>query len=524
MVCAGRSYPSVTLEGGTAAHEIGHYFGLYHTHYEASIGGRVCHDDHDLMSDTSEQTESGRSCHPKSPPQTCRNQFPYEAKFKDVYDPQWNVMSYYYEDCTFSFSVEQSHRMHSAVELYKNTLYTDALVLASKPGPTSMAAFDEKVCTDSFPGPTTTPISTTETSTTTTLTTATTTSTLTTVATTTAATTIATNASTSTITTATTTTATTTTTIVTTRSSTTTTVTTSSSTSTTTTVDFWQFELAQRKAAHKASANWFEVNQNDDTLSSFGNNSATDIIKSFFSYWYSDDDLNTTADDGYNVLDQDIYSDISTGQTYGTLGMWTGWTRLASEVFPDENRPGSCQNGTVDYCGVAYYGQECQCEASCTFFGDCCSDYKTICDFKVEAMAIDVSNTLVTPPPLTKNGRRQRGNTARHAGPDTAHHAGPYAGAPLPESDVYGELREAGNAASEPDRAEAETGDAEPKASHVETEARGAEPKTGDAQTEARDAEPAADARTAGLNKGRVRHHPPTASAPHLDLHRNPYM
>merc|ERR1711935_1271470 len=97
----------------------------------------------------------------------------------------------------------------------------------------------------------------------------------------------------------------------------------------------------------------------------------------------------------------------SDSKAFAALWGWTDWAELlASDEF-DENdffgdgqwadvgsgfnatdfaapnaegakfQPGSCKPSS---CGVRNFDRTCSCEASCEFFQDCCSNYRSVCD------------------------------------------------------------------------------------------------------------------------------------------------
>ena len=100
------------------------------------------------------------------------------------------------------------------------------------------------------------------------------------------------------------------------------------------------------------------------------------------------------------------YGERKEGETYGALWIDNFWQGMMKNAFPQDTAiAGSCRNGTANYCGIPFYEQPCQCEASCKFFGDCCSDFDETCAFKereiVDPQVLDALPDVV--------GRARRG-------------------------------------------------------------------------------------------------------------------
>jgi hypothetical protein len=100
-------------QGRTATHEIGHYFGLYHTFQggcqTASSPG--CYTSGDRICDTNSEQEDHYGCPTGS--STCGSA-----------DPIRNYMNYTDDTCMNNFTPEQVRRMRCALENYRSSLYT----------------------------------------------------------------------------------------------------------------------------------------------------------------------------------------------------------------------------------------------------------------------------------------------------------------------------------------------------------------------------------------------------------------
>ena len=92
------------------AHEIGHFFGLYHTFHE---GGAKCVKDNDRVKDTAIHGAPSSGC-PR-----LRNSCPDTKGDGAGYDPIWNLMDYSDDACMYSFSRDQKSRMHLQLQMYK---------------------------------------------------------------------------------------------------------------------------------------------------------------------------------------------------------------------------------------------------------------------------------------------------------------------------------------------------------------------------------------------------------------------
>jgi len=97
--------------GDTLTHELGHFFGLYHTFWEGI--GTQCKFDNDYKGDTGLTNAPGYGC--KKGSRSCPG--------VTTYDPIWNIMDYSDDACMFSFSEQQGVEMHTQIELHKKDLY-----------------------------------------------------------------------------------------------------------------------------------------------------------------------------------------------------------------------------------------------------------------------------------------------------------------------------------------------------------------------------------------------------------------
>ncbi len=99
----------------TLAHEIGHFFGLFHT-FETENGveladGSNCEDSGDLICDTDADPQGFTSV-------DCEFMGPLQDSQGNWYTPPIdNIMSYYNDDCICEFTLQQYNRM---VEIYRN--------------------------------------------------------------------------------------------------------------------------------------------------------------------------------------------------------------------------------------------------------------------------------------------------------------------------------------------------------------------------------------------------------------------
>jgi len=109
--------------GDTATHELGHYLGLFHTFQ----GG--CKAPGDYVSDTFDEATPAYGC-PR-----LRDTCPTPGL-----DPVWNFMDYTDDACMTGFTSGQSARLRWALSTYKRGLTSAVMLLATSPGPTTVAA------------------------------------------------------------------------------------------------------------------------------------------------------------------------------------------------------------------------------------------------------------------------------------------------------------------------------------------------------------------------------------------------
>ena len=106
LVLVGNAYE----QGKTLVHEIGHFFGLYHT-FQGGCGGGATNGD-DVKDTPAEATAYQRGCRDKS---NIRDSCPTLPGV----DPITNYMDYSYDTCMYKFSREQAIRMREMIYLYK---------------------------------------------------------------------------------------------------------------------------------------------------------------------------------------------------------------------------------------------------------------------------------------------------------------------------------------------------------------------------------------------------------------------
>lgn len=95
--------------GDTAVHEIGHYFGLYHTFLETQTS---CNIDNDLVDDTAIERSPARGCPTKR--DTCVTKLDK--------DPITNYMDYTDDICMSDFTIGQIKRMQEQIVAFKPSL------------------------------------------------------------------------------------------------------------------------------------------------------------------------------------------------------------------------------------------------------------------------------------------------------------------------------------------------------------------------------------------------------------------
>ena len=98
--------------GRTLTHEVGHYFGLYHT-FQGGCGGGNCYGSGDLICDTNSESGPNFSCN-GGIPSTCGSP-----------DPIDNYMDYSDDDCMQKFTPEQVNRMRCTLLNYRPLLYSE---------------------------------------------------------------------------------------------------------------------------------------------------------------------------------------------------------------------------------------------------------------------------------------------------------------------------------------------------------------------------------------------------------------
>lgn len=342
-------------EGDTFTHEIGHFFGLPHAFHEGE--GKQCVFDNDQMKDTPVMKGSSQGC-PRLR-DSCK-------KAKGL-DPIWNFMDYSDDACMYSFSKDQKRTMRASIQLFKKDLYKIAIGLGASPitapkfnAKSCMAKFDKGVAVAKV---TKAPGSQVKNKTTAEATKATTAAT--------AATTNATTAAA--VTTANATTA---------------------AAGGAVTVDAKANATASAAPATTASATSATEERTQSTsfeaeltTSSSTTSSSLEPVTDVGGkgFWFGDDDDENWYD-GYEYDDeQDIYSDFEDDESYGALWIDDFWIDLVgTDKAPEPiDAAGSCKvNATETLCGLPDFDQECQCDATCHFFGDCCADYNTTCGFK----------------------------------------------------------------------------------------------------------------------------------------------
>jgi hypothetical protein len=119
---------SCSTNGSTLAHELGHYFGLFHTHGDISQGelvdGSNCSSDGDLICDTPADPVLSSSNVNSSCVYTGTaldaNSMPYAP---DV----TNIMSYSRKVCRNTFSVEQYYVINSVMQTERSNLYCQSV-------------------------------------------------------------------------------------------------------------------------------------------------------------------------------------------------------------------------------------------------------------------------------------------------------------------------------------------------------------------------------------------------------------
>ena len=119
-------------KGYTLAHEMGHYFGLYHTF----TPNKQCDGTDDMVDDTPFQSKPGSSC--SSAQDSCTS--------KAGNDPIWSFMDYTQDSCMQMFSAGQVARIRNSIWTFRDELYNNAK-------PTTTAAPTTTTVTTKPPNP-----------------------------------------------------------------------------------------------------------------------------------------------------------------------------------------------------------------------------------------------------------------------------------------------------------------------------------------------------------------------------------
>ncbi len=106
--------------GRTTSHELGHWFGLYHT-FNNGCGTDTCTDG-DYVCDTPPQASPSYNCNTQN---TCSNDVP------DVNDQKENYMNYTPDACKDMFTNGQHQRMQATLDTLRTQIWTKANLLAT---------------------------------------------------------------------------------------------------------------------------------------------------------------------------------------------------------------------------------------------------------------------------------------------------------------------------------------------------------------------------------------------------------
>ncbi len=106
--------------GRTASHEIGHWFGLYHT-FNNGCGTDLCLDG-DYVCDTPPQASPSFNC---STLNTCNNDFP------DVNDQKENYMNYTNDACKNMFTQGQKDRIQATLTTIRTNIWSEANLIST---------------------------------------------------------------------------------------------------------------------------------------------------------------------------------------------------------------------------------------------------------------------------------------------------------------------------------------------------------------------------------------------------------
>ena len=106
--------------GRTTSHEIGHWFGLYHT-FNNGCGGDVCTDG-DYVCDTPPQAEPSFNC---STLNTCSNDNPDENDLKE------NYLNYTPDNCQDMLTQGQKDRIHATLDTIRTEIWSEANLIST---------------------------------------------------------------------------------------------------------------------------------------------------------------------------------------------------------------------------------------------------------------------------------------------------------------------------------------------------------------------------------------------------------
>ena len=312
------------MQGDTATHELGHFFGLYHTFYEG--GGKKCKNSgDDGVADTPFEDEATYGC-------PVENSCTKEA----AADPVWNFMDYTDDSCMWRFTSGQVTKMHRQLELYKPTLYKASLAIGEAPNPTTKGRPPSTAATAAPPPPPATPAPPP------------------------AVVVAGTSGSGSSGTSG---------------SGSFSDPGSSGSSGAVSGSGSWDgFSGSWAYYDDDWFANFFSGDDGNDDSYSYQDDG------SYFDYAYYDDDALMGQDivkmfagkwgwtDWHAILADENWDGGSALYQWSGSGSWLDF---------DEALPGSC---SAEDCGLRDFDRTCSCEASCEFFRDCCADYKSVCD------------------------------------------------------------------------------------------------------------------------------------------------
>ena len=106
--------------GRTTSHEMGHWFGLYHT-FNNGCGTDVCTDG-DYVCDTPPQATASFNCNTLN---TCSNDIP------DLNDLKENYMNYTPDACKDMFTEGQKQRIHAALDTIRTLIWSNSNLIAT---------------------------------------------------------------------------------------------------------------------------------------------------------------------------------------------------------------------------------------------------------------------------------------------------------------------------------------------------------------------------------------------------------